>query len=566
MSNATSLPESPRKLLRWTDSSELEDVSKEQSGTDDASQGAESESNGAGPVRREDWYATKMVRLKESVINLRKELQGKERDYIRLKNKYNVSKRRQVQLQEDLQKYTEGKLDLDSELEYLRLQLLEKDKEIAKLIENYSRVESNDDDAKPESEDLEEFEIENDFADESVLSKKYLNLHKENRKLLTYMLLSLSICLSLISILARSAFLSTIVVGLWTLGLSCLWLERKQLFRVFKLRYLTKIRDISMENSRLKEKESKFEFKVTELGEELANERREREVVNSKLKSTDGKLCEELSKNEELVKLEKSTFEELQSERVRRRRAEEQLEEVSTQVLLAQEKDELASCGDVCQELRNNLKIERESKEKLSRENERLIKEIVEMNMSQEKARLKQESQQEVGTKMVDKEEDKLSEVSDQVDGKGNEVSVKYINGKTAGNLGQKLITENVIEEEGSKKRASISGQDITSFDSKESESENEKASIDSQTNKESSQTGDVAQMASSESQSTTKDCWLCAWNIPNETSLALLIIIVACLALALKVVLTSNGYMLVVLMAVVVCFTYYQVSRNFEQ
>jgi hypothetical protein len=36
--------------------------------------------------------------------------------------------------------------------------------------------------------------------------------------------------------------------------------------------------------------------------------------------------------------------------------------------------------------------LERESKEKLSRENERLIKEIVEMNMRQEKERLKQES------------------------------------------------------------------------------------------------------------------------------------------------------------------------------
>lgn len=343
MSIVPSLPEPPRKLLRWTDSSELEDVSNEQSGTNDASQGAESESNGLGPVSREDWYPTKMRRLKENVENLRKELQGKERDYIRLKNKYNISKRRQVQLQEDLQKYTERKLDLDSELEYLRLQLLEKDQEIAKQIENGSHAESNDaHNAKTEvCENSEDYEIENDFANDSVLSRKYLNLHKENRKLLTYILLSVSICLSLIAIFTRSAFLSTIVVGLWTLGLSCLWFERKELFRVFKLRYLKKIRDISTVNSRLREKESKLESRLAELGEELANERREREVVISKLKSTDGKLCEELSKNEELVKLEKSTFEELQSERVRRRRAEEQLEEVSTQVLLAQEKDKV---------------------------------------------------------------------------------------------------------------------------------------------------------------------------------------------------------------------------------
>ena len=40
------------------------------------------------------------------------------------------------------------------------------------------------------------------------------------------------------------------------------------------------------------------------------------------------------------------------------------------------------------------MKLERESKEKLSRENERLIKEIVEMNMKQEKERLANENNQ----------------------------------------------------------------------------------------------------------------------------------------------------------------------------
>ncbi len=66
-------------------------------------------------------------------------------------------------------------------------------------------------------------------------------------------------------------------------------------------------------------------------------------------------------------------------------------------------------------------------------------------------------------------------------------------------------------------------------------------------------------------SENATKDCWLCVWNIPNETSLALVIIIVACLILVLKVVLSNNVYMFVILMAVVGCFTYYQVARNIE-
>ena len=63
-----------------------------------------------------------------------------------------------------------------------------------------------------------------------------------------------------------------------------------------------------------------------------------------------------------------------------------------------------------------------------------------------------------------------------------------------------------------------------------------------------------------------TKDCWLCAWNIPNETSLVLLIIIVACLVLVLKVVLSNNGYTFAVVLAVVGGFMYYQVARNIEQ
>lgn len=178
-----------------------------------------------------------------------------------------------------------------------------------------------------------------------------------------------------------------------------------------------------------------------------------------------------------------------------------------------------------------------------------------------------------MGTKIADRQEDQPSvEVRDQVDGKGNESNVRYINDKSGGNVSPQLNKESMVEGKDRKKKASISGQDITSFDSKECESvenascpKNEEASVDSQINEASSQTGNVAQL-SLESLPSSKDCWLCAWNVPNETSLALLIIIVACLALALKVVLTSNGYMFVVLMTVVVCFTYYHVSRSFEQ
>ena len=351
MSSVPSLPEKPRKLLRWTDSSELEDVSKERPSTDDTTEG--SGSNATGLSKREDWYGVKMQRLKDNVEQLRNDLQGKERDYIRLKNKYNVSKRRHVQLQEDLKKYTEGKLDVDSELEFLRLQLQEKEKQLSKRDLNGSHFENGDATRSHVGKNGGNFEIDavedsgidgvekNFFTEDSVFVKQYLGLHKETRKLLTYLLLSFALLLSVVSILTRSGFLSTIVVGISTLGLTCLWIERKQLFKAFKLKYLKRIREISTENSRLHMEATKLESRLRELGQEVTNEKQEREVQVSKLKETSDKLADEMSKNEELVKLEKSTFEELQSERVRRRRAEEQLEEVSAQVLLAREKDEV---------------------------------------------------------------------------------------------------------------------------------------------------------------------------------------------------------------------------------
>ena len=342
MSSAPSSPEKPRKLLRWTDSSELEDVPRERPSTDSASHGTESETSTLS--KREDWYAVKMQRLKEQVDQLRKDLQGKERDYIRLKNKYNVSKRRQAQLQEEAQKYSDKKLDLDSELEFLRLQIVEKDKQLSRQSENDGESVGKNG-RSSENGSVKDYEIddvdESFFAEDSVLSRRYLNLHKETRKLFTYILLSISIFLSLIALVTRSAFLSTIVAGLWTIGLSCLWTERKHMFRVFKMKYLQRIREVSVEKSSLRVEHSKLESMLKERDQELTNERRERDDVVSKLKTASEKLSLEMAKNEELVKLEKSTFEELQSERVRRRRAEEQLEEVSAQVLLAQEKNEV---------------------------------------------------------------------------------------------------------------------------------------------------------------------------------------------------------------------------------
>jgi hypothetical protein len=112
-----------------------------------------------------------------------------------------------------------------------------------------------------------------------------------------------------------------------------------------------------------------------------------------------------------------------------------------------------------------------------------------------------------------------------------------------------------------SKDQAAISGEDVNIFDSKECES-GKPGNSGTPCSENPSQ---VESRGLMNCQNSTKDCWLCAWNIPNETSLALLIIIVACLVLVLKVVLSNNVYMFVILMATVGCFTYYQVARNIQ-
>ena len=115
------------------------------------------------------------------------------------------------------------------------------------------------------------------------------------------------------------------------------------------------------------------------------------------------------------------------------------------------------------------------------------------------------------------------------------------------------------------KDQAVISNEDVNIFDSKEYECRSGTTSTENAFQAEHVDKKGTQELANSNGQNTTKDCWLCAWNIPNETSLALVIIIVACLVLVLKVVLSNNVYMFVILMAVVGCFTYYQVARNIE-
>ena len=127
--------------------------------------------------------------------------------------------------------------------------------------------------------------------------------------------------------------------------------------------------------------------------------------------------------------------------------------------------------------------------------------------------------------------------------------------------------------------KAIISNEDDGKFDIKECESVSSIGELHSEliqykSIKDSLQTTGYDEMKSKNDSNTTslesssnmpKDCWLCAWNIPNETSLALLIIILACLVLMLKVVLSNNVYMFLLLMTAVAGFTYYQVARNIE-
>ena len=167
-------------------------------------------------------------------------------------------------------------------------------------------------------------------------------------------------------------------------------------------------------------------------------------------------------------------------------------------------------------------------------------------------------------------------EIIDQVDSKGNECNLNYTDETAAEEVAQTQMHRDLTETyEEANDKTTIANVEVESFDPKECEknenlcasnTEPVNDSKGSQSVQDSSQSEDQkSQDVSSEQIPTTKDCWLCAWNIPNETSLALLIIIVACLVLVLKVVLSNNGYIFAVLMAVMGGFTYYQVARNID-
>ena len=400
--------EKPRKLLRWAEDAD-EDANQgpgdeNNENTNEGSEEGASEKSGANfenpeatvPPKRGDWYGTKMKRLKDNLEMLRQELRNKERDNVRLKNKYNVSKRKQEQLQEDLKKHTEVKLDTDSEVELLRMQLLEKEKELSQ----YSNY--NTDNASRQSEKGGKTTLEGDCGIESdvetplescldlgdsLLARKYLKFDKDGRRWFVYVVLGSACVFSVFALGVASHILSSLAVGLWTLGLFFLWQERKDLFRTMKLKHLKKVRDISVAKTQLVEEKRKLETRKDELERELTNELKDKEVTSLEFTELNEKFDEATARNVELAKREKTTFEELQGERVRRRRAEEQLAEASARALQAKEEDELLKCGDVCRKLQESLKFERDEKEKLGRENQRLIEEIVAINMKEEKAR-----------------------------------------------------------------------------------------------------------------------------------------------------------------------------------
>ena len=135
----SSSTEEPRKLLRYVGKTGGE--CNENFEVTNKSSGSSSDNPEVTlPEKREEWYGAKVKRLRGSVEKLRKDLEEKERDNVRLKNKYAVAKRRQVQLQDEIDKQSAVKLDWSSEIEFLKLQLIEKEKE---LVEH--RVESGSD-------------------------------------------------------------------------------------------------------------------------------------------------------------------------------------------------------------------------------------------------------------------------------------------------------------------------------------------------------------------------------------------------------------------------------------
>ena len=423
--------EKPRKLLRWAEDAD-EDLNKgpgdeNNENMNEGSEEGASEKSGSNfenpeatvPPKREDWYGTKMQRLKDNLEMLRQDLRDKERDNVRLKNKYNVSKRKQEQLQEDLKKHTEVKLDTDSEVELLRMQLLEKEKELSQYSNN------NTDNASRQAEKGGKTTLEGNCGIESdletplescldlgdsFLARKYLKFDKDGRRLFVYGVLGSACVFSVFALGMASHVLSSLAVGLWTLGSFFLWQERKELFRAMKLKHLKKVREISMAKRQLVEEKRKLETRKDELDRELTNELKDKEVMSLEFTVLNKKFNEATTKNEELVKREKTTFEELQGERVRRRRAEEQLAEASARALQAKEEDELLKCGDVCRKLQESLKLERGEKEKLGRENQRLIEEIVAMNMKEEKAKMVMEKK-EMDLKVAENERKRKEEL-----------------------------------------------------------------------------------------------------------------------------------------------------------
>ena len=166
-------------------------------------------------------------------------------------------------------------------------------------------------------------------------------------------------------------------------------------------------------------------------------------------------------------------------------------------------------------------------------------------------------------------------EFTDKVDARDTECYLNYTNEASAEKESQTQTQKHLPQtHEETQGNAAISNVEAAVFDPKECESkenhqvsstgplDDSNASQDSVLRKE----RENCQDPSGNQSTATKDCWLCAWNIPNETSLALLIIIVACLALVLKVVLSNNGYTFAVVLAVVGGFMYYQVLRNIDQ
>lgn len=161
-----------------------------------------------------------------------------------------------------------------------------------------------------------------------------------------------------------------------------------------------------------------------------------------------------------------------------------------------------------------------------------------------------------------------------QVDGKEDESDLKYTNVRIGKQGDQEKARQGIEEANDETSDKSINFvEEVTNFDSKECESLENSSCLNTEpsNNSQNTRTIDTSSQTEKFDQNTSqgatsvKDCWLCAWNIPNETSLALLIIIVACLVLALKVVLNNNVFMFVVLMALAGFFTYYQVAGNIE-